>query len=149
MESKSPVNRSQSGKALKHEAEEVSRLKRIDYGNEACYFGARRRLQHLDVVFAKTWKPRFATLRSWQALSSSDNVYIYPVVYNQRLYNYPHSTKLYRKISRVCCRLYCYECAARVTMPMATNELTASNHLRKSTLEHLKKAYFELKQKTD
>ena len=22
----------------------------------------------------------------------------------------------------VCCRLYCYECAARVTMPMATNE---------------------------
>ena len=33
------------------------------------------------------------------------------------LYNYHHSTKLYRKISRVCCRLYCYECAARVTMP--------------------------------
>ena len=38
------------------------------------------------------------------------------------LYNYHHSTKLYRKISRVCCRLYCYECAARVTMPTATNE---------------------------
>ena len=39
-----------------------------------------------------------------------------------RIYNYHHSTKLYRKISRVCCRLYCYECAARVTMPTATNE---------------------------
>ena len=38
------------------------------------------------------------------------------------LYNYHHNTKLYRKISRVCCRLYCYKCAARVTMPMATNE---------------------------
>ena len=38
------------------------------------------------------------------------------------LYNYHHSTKLYRKISRVCCFLYCYECAARVTMPTATNE---------------------------
>ena len=38
------------------------------------------------------------------------------------IYNYHHSTKLYRKISRVCCRLYCYECAARVTMPTATNE---------------------------
>ena len=38
------------------------------------------------------------------------------------LYNYHHSTKLYWKISRVCCRLYCYECAARVTMPTATNE---------------------------
>ena len=39
------------------------------------------------------------------------------------LYNYNHhSTKLYQKISRVCCRLYCYECAARVTMPTATNE---------------------------
>ena len=38
------------------------------------------------------------------------------------LYNYHHSTKLYGKISRVCCRLYCYECAARLTMPKATNE---------------------------
>ena len=38
------------------------------------------------------------------------------------IYNYHHSTKLYRKISRVCCRLYCYECAARVTVPTATNE---------------------------
>jgi len=35
------------------------------------------------------------------------------------IYNYHHSTKLYRKISRVCCR---YECAARGTMPTATNE---------------------------
>ena len=35
------------------------------------------------------------------------------------IYKYHHSTKLYRKISRVCCRLYCYECAARVTMPTA------------------------------
>ena len=26
-------------------------------------------------------------------------------------YKYHHSTKLYQKISRVCCRLYCYECA--------------------------------------
>ena len=42
--------------------------------------------------------------------------------YNVILYNYHHNTKLYRKISRVCCRLYCYECAARVTMPTATNE---------------------------
>jgi len=38
------------------------------------------------------------------------------------LYNYHHSTKLYQKISQVCCRLYCYECAARVTMLTATNE---------------------------
>ena len=35
---------------------------------------------------------------------------------------YHHSTKLYRKISQVCCHLYCYECAAQVTMPTATNE---------------------------
>ena len=27
--------------------------------------------------------------------------------------NYHHSTKLYWKISQVCCRLYCYECTAR------------------------------------
>ena len=38
------------------------------------------------------------------------------------LYKYDHSTKLYWKISQVCCRLYCYKCAARVTMPTATNE---------------------------
>ena len=38
------------------------------------------------------------------------------------LYKYHHSTKLYRKTSQVCCRLYCYECTARVTMPTATNE---------------------------
>ena len=37
--------------------------------------------------------------------------------------NYHHSTKLYRKISRVCCRLYCYGCAARVTMPTATRNI--------------------------
>ena len=30
--------------------------------------------------------------------------------------------KLYRKISPVCCRLYCYECTARAMMPTATNE---------------------------
>ena len=39
------------------------------------------------------------------------------------LCKYHHSRKLYQKISRVCCHLYCYECAARsVIMPMATNE---------------------------
>ena len=38
------------------------------------------------------------------------------------LYKYHHSTKLHQKISRVCCRLYCYECAAQVIMPTATNE---------------------------
>ena len=38
------------------------------------------------------------------------------------LYNYHHSTKLYWKTSRVRCRLYYYECAARVTMSTATNE---------------------------
>ena len=42
--------------------------------------------------------------------------------YSAIIYNFHHCTKLYRKISRVYCRLYCYECAARVTMPMATNE---------------------------
>jgi len=31
----------------------------------------------------------------------------------------PSYTK--KNISLVCCRLYCYECAARVTMPTATN----------------------------
>ena len=35
---------------------------------------------------------------------------------------YHHSTKLHWKMSRVCCRLYFYECAARVTMPTATNQ---------------------------
>jgi len=40
-----------------------------------------------------------------------------------KIYNYDHSTKLYRKISRVCCRLYCYECAARVTLPTATGDI--------------------------
>ena len=38
------------------------------------------------------------------------------------LHNYHHGTKLYWKISRVCCHLYCCECVARVTMPTATNE---------------------------
>ena len=38
------------------------------------------------------------------------------------VYKYHHGTKPYQKISRVCCRLYCYECAAQVTMPTATNE---------------------------
>ena len=33
-----------------------------------------------------------------------------------------HLFILYQKILWVCCRLYCYECAARVTMPTATNE---------------------------
>ena len=33
-----------------------------------------------------------------------------------------HLFILYRKIWWVCCHLYCYECAARVTMPTATNE---------------------------
>ena len=37
------------------------------------------------------------------------------------IYNYHHSTKLCRKISQVCYHLYCYECIARVTMPMVTN----------------------------
>ena len=60
----SPVNRNQSGNALKYEAEEVSRVKRTDDGNEPCYFGTGRMLQHLDVVSAKTLKARFATLRS-------------------------------------------------------------------------------------
>ena len=36
------------------------------------------------------------------------------------LCKYHHSTKL---ISQVCCHLYCYECAARVTMPAATNDI--------------------------
>ena len=38
------------------------------------------------------------------------------------LCNSHHSTKLYQKISQVCCHLYGYECAARVTTPTATNE---------------------------
>ena len=38
------------------------------------------------------------------------------------IYKYHHSTKPYHKISQVCCHLYCYECAARVTMLTATNE---------------------------
>ena len=38
------------------------------------------------------------------------------------LYKYHHSTKLHWKISWVCCRLYCYKCAAWVTMPTATNK---------------------------
>ena len=41
-------------------------------------------------------------------------------IYNGILYRYPYSTKL--AIPQVCCRLYCYECTAWVTMPMATIE---------------------------
>ena len=36
------------------------------------------------------------------------------------LHNYHHSTKLHRKISWVCC---CHECAAWVTMPIATRKV--------------------------
>ena len=45
-----------------------------------------------------------------------------PPIHPQILYNYHHSTKLYRKISWVCYHLYCYECTAWVTMPTATSE---------------------------
>ena len=62
-------------------------------------------------------------------------VHIPPVHMPQSTYPSPHtprphiiitiySTKLYQKISWVCCRLYCYECAAQVTMPTATNKWT-------------------------
>ena len=36
-------------------------------------------------------------------------------------WEYHHNTKLYWKISWVCCRMYCYKCRAWVTMPTATN----------------------------
>ena len=45
-----------------------------------------------------------------------------PRCWYRLLYNYHHSTKLYWKISQVCCHLYCYKCTARVTMARATNE---------------------------
>ena len=35
--------------------------------------------------------------------------------------NYYHSTRVYLKTSWVCCWLFCYECAAGVTMPTVTN----------------------------
>ena len=35
--------------------------------------------------------------------------------------SYHHSTKLYRKISLVCCHWHCYSCCALVTIQMATN----------------------------
>ena len=38
------------------------------------------------------------------------------------MFNYHHRMKLYQKISRVCCRLYCYECATQVIMPTAINQ---------------------------
>ena len=37
------------------------------------------------------------------------------------IYKYHHSANLYWKISRVSCHLYCYKCAAQVTLPTATN----------------------------
>ena len=43
-------------------------------------------------------------------------------VTNLCIYKYHHSKKLHRKISQICCHPYCYECAARITMPSATNE---------------------------
>ena len=44
------------------------------------------------------------------------------------LYKYHHSTKLYWKISWVCCRLYCYECAERVIIQMAINRWYSFQH---------------------
>ena len=79
MEAKSPVNRNQSGNALKHEAEEVSRVKRTDDGNEACYFGARRRLQHLDVVSAKTSKARALLLFVHDKFCPPQSMYKFPI----------------------------------------------------------------------
>ena len=65
-------------------------------------------------------------VRVWYMYVQKSNIHVHvpPRYYYRfiRLYKYHHSTKLYRKISRVCCRLYFYECAARVTMPTATNE---------------------------
>ena len=37
-----------------------------------------------------------------------------PLCMGRLIYNYHHSTILHWKISQVCCRLYCYECAAHV-----------------------------------
>ena len=45
-----------------------------------------------------------------------------PICMGRLIYNYHHSTILHWKISQVCCRLYCYECAAQVTTPTAVNE---------------------------
>ena len=42
--------------------------------------------------------------------------------YSTIQYKYHHSTKLYWKMSWICWCQYCYESAARVTMPAATNE---------------------------
>ena len=47
-------------------------------------------------------------------LKYGTNVYV--------LYKYHNCAKLYRKISRVCCRLYCYKYAAQVPMPMTANK---------------------------
>ena len=38
------------------------------------------------------------------------------------VHKYHHSTKLYQRISHVCCSLYCYECAAYVTVSTTINE---------------------------
>ena len=50
------------------------------------------------------------------------NDYEVSVAWYLMLYNDHHSTKLYWKMSQICCCLYCYECVVQVTMLMATNE---------------------------
>ena len=84
--------------------------------------------QHLAIV-----DPHSTAQRSHSILvRTSDNVWGYQVNSNytnfeqlldrEILCKYQHSTKLYWKISQVCCHLYCYKSTAQVTMPMATNE---------------------------
>ena len=69
----------------------------------------------------------------WVCCWLADSLYYYTLLFYspiilvstyEILHNYYHSTKLYRKISHVCFRLYCYECAARIRMATATNKYT-------------------------
>ena len=64
------------------------------------------------IIPRKTWE----SVSVWKLSVKSIRI-------RQILYKYHHSTKLYRKISRVCCCLYCYKCAARVTMLTATSDI--------------------------
>ena len=58
---------------------------------------------------------------NWMGFSSTLTV---QSLFNNTIYIhvYHHSTKVYWKITWGCCRLYCYECVIKLTMPTTRNE---------------------------
>ena len=59
-------------------------------------------------AFLYTSKP------NWTIQKRVDTKWVWPIISGVQLRD-QKAVVLYRKISRVCCRLYCYECATRIT----------------------------------